>query len=29
MGEVAVTITYVSDRARLDVDNIPKPVLDA
>ena len=29
MGEVAVTITYVSDRARLDVDNIPKPILDA
>ena len=29
MGEVAVTITYVSSRARLDVDNIPKPILDA
>ena len=29
MGEVAVTITYVSSRARVDVDNIPKPILDA
>ena len=29
MGEVAVTITYVSNRARLDIDNIPKPILDA
>ena len=29
MGEVAATITYVSSRARLDVDNIPKPILDA
>ena len=29
IGEVAVTITYVSSRARLDVDNIPKPILDA
>ena len=29
MGEVAVTITYVSNRVRLDVDNIPKPILDA
>ena len=24
-----MTITYVSSRARLDVDNIPKPILDA
>ena len=29
MGQVAVTITYVSNRARLDIDNIPKPILDA
>ena len=29
MGEIAVTITYVSNWARLDIDNIPKPILDA
>ena len=28
-GAVAVTITYFYDRTPLDVDNIPKPILDA
>lgn len=28
-GPLAVTITYFYDRVELDVDNIPKPVLDA
>lgn len=28
-GDVAVTITYFYDRTPLDVDNIPKPILDA
>lgn len=28
-GAVAVTITHLFDRAELDVDNIPKPILDA
>ena len=28
-SEVAVTITYFFDGAALDVDNIPKPILDA
>ena len=28
-GSVAVTITYFFDDAPLDVDNIPKPILDA
>ena len=29
LGAVVVTITYFYDRASLDVDNIPKPILDA
>ena len=28
-GEVMVTITYFFDGASLDVDNVPKPILDA
>ena len=28
-GEVTVTITYVYEGTSLDVDNIPKPILDA
>ena len=28
-GEVMVTITYFFEGASLDVDNIPKPILDA
>ena len=28
-GEVAVTITYLYEDASLDVDNMPKPILDA
>ena len=28
-GEVMVTITYFFDGASLDVDNIPKPILDS
>ena len=28
-GEVMVTITYFYENAPLDVDNIPKPILDA
>ena len=28
-GDVMVTITYFFDGAILDVDNIPKPILDA
>ena len=28
-GAVMVTITYFYDRVELDVDNIPKPILDA
>ena len=28
-GDVSVTITYFFDDAKLDVDNIPKPILDA
>jgi Holliday junction resolvase RusA-like endonuclease len=28
-GSLMVTITYVYDAVRLDVDNIPKPILDA
>ena len=28
-GSVAVTITYFFDDVELDVDNIPKPILDA
>ena len=28
-GEVVVTITYFFEEASLDVDNIPKPILDA
>ena len=28
-GEVMVTITYFYEGASLDVDNIPKPILDA
>ena len=28
-GEVMVTITYFFDRVPVDVDNIPKPILDA
>ena len=28
-GEVVVVITYFFDGASLDVDNIPKPILDA
>ena len=28
-GEVTVAITYFFDAAPLDVDNIPKPILDA
>ena len=28
-GALMVTITYVYDEVRLDVDNIPKPILDA
>jgi Holliday junction resolvase RusA-like endonuclease len=28
-GEVMVTITYLFEGASLDVDNIPKPILDA
>ena len=28
-GVVAVTITHLFDRAELDVDNMPKPILDA
>ena len=28
-GEVMVTITYLYEGASLDVDNIPKPILDA
>lgn len=29
VGSVAVTITYFYDKDPLDVDNIPKPILDA
>ena len=29
VGSVAVAITYFYDRDPLDVDNIPKPILDA
>lgn len=29
IGAIAVTITYFYDRTPLDVDNIPKPILDA
>ena len=29
VGEVMVTITYFFSGASLDVDNIPKPILDA
>ena len=28
-GEVMVTITYFFEGASLDVDNVPKPILDA
>ena len=28
-GEVKVAITYFFDRSSLDVDNVPKPILDA
>ena len=28
-GTLAVSVTYLFDRAELDVDNIPKPILDA
>ena len=28
-GPVSVTITYFFDRVDIDVDNIPKPILDA
>ena len=29
VGEVAVTITYLYEGVSLDIDNIPKPILDA
>lgn len=28
-GEVAVTITYLFEGTSLDIDNVPKPILDA
>ena len=28
-GDVKVAITYFFDRSSLDVDNVPKPILDA